>query len=197
MVESRQGFDAYQLYIALKLHFTSDYDFIKYNGKVKSATFDSYLKRKDKYHFAKVGKKYKSELKDFFISNFIHEDVWVGDMLGKECESNYKHYKKYIQSLSYSFERDCENLEALSESLDSLFLCDDSSHPIICRAVLSRTISPITYGLIESRLHFSSKLPIKEEYVWPEFKNRMLKMIPFLPYDSKKISEIMINVWQK
>ena len=197
MVDSRQGFDAYTLYLSLKLHFTSDYDWVKYNGKVKSATFDSYLKRKDKYHFAKIGKKYKGELKDFFISNFIHEDIWIGDMLGKECENNYKSYKKYIQSLTYSFRRDCEVLESSTEGLDTLFTCDNNTHPVICRSVLSRTISPITYGLIESRLQFTDALPIEEEYVWPEFKTRMKKLIPFLPYDKKKVSEIMIDVWTK
>ena len=34
---SREGYDAYTLYLGIKLHFYSkDYDFVKYNGKVKS-----------------------------------------------------------------------------------------------------------------------------------------------------------------
>ena len=34
-----EAYDAYIIYIALKSHFNSDYDFNKYNGKV-SASFD-------------------------------------------------------------------------------------------------------------------------------------------------------------
>jgi len=48
---SRDGYDAYTLYLGIKFHFHTDtYDFIKYNGKVKS-DINSFLKRKDKYHF--------------------------------------------------------------------------------------------------------------------------------------------------
>ena len=45
-----------KIYHALKLHFNSDYDYTKYNGKAK-VTVDSYLKRKDKPFFAKVARK--------------------------------------------------------------------------------------------------------------------------------------------
>ena len=53
-MSSREGFDAYRLYLGIKLHFnTENYDFVKYNGKVK-ADLPSFLKRKDKFHFAKL-----------------------------------------------------------------------------------------------------------------------------------------------
>ena len=46
---SREGYDAYTLYLGIKLHFTSkDYNFIKYNGKVK-ADIKSFLKRRINY----------------------------------------------------------------------------------------------------------------------------------------------------
>ena len=48
---SREGYDAYTLYLGIKLHFYSnDYDFVKYNGKVK-ADIKSFLKRNDTYPF--------------------------------------------------------------------------------------------------------------------------------------------------
>ena len=69
-MSSREGYDAYQLYLGIKLHFYSDYDFVKYNGKVK-ADLPSFLKRNDKFHFAKLSRKYKDELKDFYISQLL------------------------------------------------------------------------------------------------------------------------------
>ena len=48
-MSSREGFDSYQLYLGVKLHFNSEsYDFIKYNGKVK-ADLPSFLKRNDRF----------------------------------------------------------------------------------------------------------------------------------------------------
>ena len=50
---SREGFDAYCLYLAINNHFnTESYDFFKYNGKVP-VKLPAFLKRNDKYHFAK------------------------------------------------------------------------------------------------------------------------------------------------
>ena len=67
---SREGFDAYQLYLGIKLHFHSkDYDFVKYNGVVK-AELPSFMKRKDKFHFGKLSRTYKHELKDFLLLTY-------------------------------------------------------------------------------------------------------------------------------
>ena len=41
------AFDAYKVYIALKSHFNSDYDFNKYHGKTR-VNLDSFLKRSDR-----------------------------------------------------------------------------------------------------------------------------------------------------
>ena len=41
-------FEAYKHYLALKLHFSSDYDYFKYNGKT-NATQQSFEKRKDRF----------------------------------------------------------------------------------------------------------------------------------------------------
>ena len=49
-----QGYNAYITYLAIKQHFTSpEYDFIKYNGKVR-ASKDSFLKRRDKFFFDSI-----------------------------------------------------------------------------------------------------------------------------------------------
>ena len=62
-----EAYDAYKIYHALKLHFTSNYDYTKYNGKANVST-DSFLKRNDRPFFGKVARKYKEDTKDFFVS---------------------------------------------------------------------------------------------------------------------------------
>ena len=69
-----QPWEAYTLFSALKLHFESDgYDAIKYNFKT-SARPNSFNKRKDRFFFAKLAKKYPTDaaLKDFLIANFVY-----------------------------------------------------------------------------------------------------------------------------
>ena len=33
--------------------------------------------RKDKFHFAKLSRKYKDELRDFFVANLVDKDYWL------------------------------------------------------------------------------------------------------------------------
>ncbi len=54
------GYEAFSIYHTLKLHFTSDYDYFKYNGKcnISPTTFEN---RRDKYHFYKLSRKYPNK----------------------------------------------------------------------------------------------------------------------------------------
>ena len=62
-------FEAYKEYIALKLHFTSDYDYFKYNGKT-NVTLHRFEERKDKYHYKRLAKKYEdSTIREYFIAS--------------------------------------------------------------------------------------------------------------------------------
>ena len=85
---SREGYDSYQLYLGIKLHFYSeDYDFVKYNGKSKVSR-DSFYKRNDRVFFVKLTRKYKSkqDIQDYLLANFlVHPKGWVG----KFDEDNY------------------------------------------------------------------------------------------------------------
>ena len=46
MIHIMDAFNAFKIYMGLKAHFNSNYDFTKYGGKTK-ASKSSYLKRKD------------------------------------------------------------------------------------------------------------------------------------------------------
>ena len=61
--------DVYMMYCAMKAHFgKGNYDFIDYKGKTK-ITRKSFYKRKDRYFFAKLSRKYdtEKEVKNYFI----------------------------------------------------------------------------------------------------------------------------------
>ena len=171
-----------------------DYDFNKYNGKV-SASFESYLKRNDKFQFAKLRKQHNGQLKDFYIANFMYKDFWVGDLFGEEAKQNYTEWKKYNQSLLYSFDKDIRYLHSLEGVLDNLFNTNDSSHPIIVSSILSKSISIGTGVLLDSLLGWSSSINIKEQYVWPELKQRIQKTKGFVAYNKDKLKTKVLEIY--
>ena len=44
------GFDVFRVYMAVKLHFTTDYNYFDYDGKV-NIKLDTFTKRNDRYFF--------------------------------------------------------------------------------------------------------------------------------------------------
>ena len=46
------GYNAYIEYLAIKKHFTSSYNYHKYNGKV-NASFETFVQRRDAFFFQK------------------------------------------------------------------------------------------------------------------------------------------------
>jgi len=112
-----EAFEAYKIYHALKLHFTSDYDYTKYHGKAK-VTVDSYLKRKDRPFFAKVARKYMTpdNTKNFFgVINFSSTSSilpHIGLLIEKDI--------LYLLSLLVKGVTICINHTGNSKSNDSL-----------------------------------------------------------------------------
>ena len=193
-VNARFGYEAYQLYLGIKLHYNSDYDFNKYNGKV-SASFESFLKRSDKFQFSKLRKQHGEQLKDYYVANFMYKDYWVGDLLGEEAKENYTEWKKYNQSLLSCFEKDIRYLYSLETKLDNLFDIGDSSHPIIVSNVLSKSISLGTAVLLDSLIGWSSRVKITEQYVWPELQRRIQKTQGFIGYNNQKLKQKVLEIY--
>ena len=102
------GYEAYKLYLAIKLHFsTEDYDFIKHNGKV-NCSLDSFTKRNDKYFFHRLSTRFKDEeLLNFYVANFSNKPKrWIGELIREDGESVYRKWQKYNESFAYNFRAD-------------------------------------------------------------------------------------------
>ena len=131
-------YDAYKCYLAMKNHFTKDnYDYIKYRGKVR-ATNQAFYKRKDRFWFEKFARqKSDKEVEDFFVANFTScsdpESLWIGEMI-KDGEGRYQDWQKKVQSLSYLFKEEAENLFS-DNKVNDVFDCS-SGHPPILKSYL-------------------------------------------------------------
>jgi len=200
MYDVAEGFDAYKTYLALKRHFTSDYDYFKYNGKVRAGV-ESFLKRNDKFFFRKLAKKYdEKELVDFFVSNFIVSDNWIGNLISQESEDNYVRFKKRRESLSYHFDTELrwlvDHCRDHDLELNKLLLVENNNHPLLLKLLLQKKISIDTIIIMDSVLnflhHWGKNL---DDIVWEEKKRLIIKYNKFLTYDPfvyrKKLKEII------
>ena len=197
-----EGFNAYKLYLAVKNHFTTSYDFFKYNGKV-NAKENSFLKRRDKFFFAKLQRKYNNDqLRDLFVSNFADgEDFWIGNVLTQKAESVYTEWKARQMKLSYIFEQDLKFLydyyNERNLDFNSLFVMENG-HPILLQCVLRNDIYVETMVIIDRVLNYSRKWnKVLDDPVWTEFKKRMDKYSPFVLFEADKGKKILKKVFVK
>jgi hypothetical protein len=192
---SREGYDAYTLYLGIKLHFHSkDYDFIKYNGKVKS-DINSFLKRKDKYHFGKLFKTHKQELQDFYIANLSLKDLWAGDLLDNECVKVYKDWKNRNQKLSYLFETEVSDL-LRKRNINKVLEVKNGQHPILLKEFMGKKISLETICIMDEIIGFTKdwEKSISETLVYPDIQNKINKYKSFISVDYKKYKEVLIDL---
>ena len=188
-------YEAYQNYLAMKLHFGGEYDFHKYNGKV-SATMESFDKRKDKYKFVRLSKKLSDpQILDYYLANFIRGKEWIGDF----DEKNWMNHKKIVQSLQYFYENDLEKLLTSSHNFDILFKCDNGNHPKLIKAYLGKKITLETLVILEKILQYRVVFDkdITENFIWPKVSRLIGKYEPFMKVSTRKYRMITLNKVQE
>ena len=192
------GYEAYELFQALKRHFTQEkFDFFKYRGHINTSK-EAFENRKDKWHFYKLSRKFgtKQELTDFLIANFLdNENIWVNNLLVEEADIRYIEYRKVMQSLAYTFENDCISLfEDCKEPNDLLVTKGD--YPILLTKALRKEIHIQTLVLLNIILGFVPmwSKTITDTIRWPNYHMKMLKIASFLPQDSVRYKLILKKV---
>ena len=189
------GFEVYKIYLAIKLHFTSknqSYDYHRHAGKT-TARLGTFTKRRDRYFFHKLSRTYSdNNIANYFISNFIsNTNLWVGDIIGKSGDENYKSWSRRIESLHYYYEQDIDyilNMITDKLSFDDIFTSKVGQHPPILKYFLSKKINIETLIILDDILKFSKRLnkSIKEKVIWPKLYDRMIRYKPFLKYNITK-----------
>lgn len=156
MYWKNNGYQAYQIYQSLKLHFTTDYDAVKYNYKtsVKQSSFD---RRRDRYFFEKLSRRFnKEELIHYFTANLIeNQKVWIGDM----SDEIYSAYVARYDKLTYMFDEDVKFLYNKGYTFDQLCSTtqDCSTNPLL-EALRAHEIRLETVVLMDILVNFLKRL---------------------------------------
>lgn len=186
-------FESYKLYNALKLHFETDYDALKYNFKT-NVSAKSFLNRKDKYFFAKIAKTYEKDLKGYYVANFKNDVSYVGEMVNESGERNYLQHRKTLESLSRVFQNDINKLSDINEvDFDGLFESNDGQHPLIITLWMQEEISLETVVILNSILGFIPRESkrISDTLIWPDIKRKIEKYTPFVNFDMDKCKNLL------
>lgn len=188
-----EAYEAYKVYLAIRNHFSIDkYDYFKYNKKV-TASHDSFLKRRDKIFFARLGKK-DDTLEDFLVANLSEKPkTWVGELLTEPSEEKYKDWKRKQESLSYVFKNEMSFIDGWNaKELNEWFDAKDDQHPNIIRMYLRSEISLETLAILNSIIQFTKQYDKKiTDPIYKEVSQRCKKYQPFLKCDLQKMKRIL------
>ena len=180
-------FDCYKTFLAMKSHFTKEtFDYQKFGNKLSRITLKSFYKRKDRFYFESMVRKYPDkDIENFFVSNFVAGSdpqlVYMATII-KSGEKTYRDWQKKIQSLSYMFKN--ETLELFDDmKIDEVFDCS-KGHPYILKNHLKGKTSLETMIICDKilgyRVNFDKKL---DDVVWKSISMKMRKYSPFLNID--------------
>lgn len=194
-------FDAFNVYLAFKLHFTTDkYDITKTRGAVKTHK-ETFLKRNDQFNFKRLAEEFKDdELPRFLIANHVDGNRWGGAFIYEEALQVYHKWKGRVQSLTKNFQNDLDAIveELIEEDVkvfDKVFVVKDEQHPILlqmyCRGDVNIETMIILDGINNYLKHWDSEL--KNDFFWKEERRKLIKYRPFLDFDVDKYRAIMYS----
>lgn len=198
MIPKVKPFDCYKSYLGLKNHFTKEkYDYHRYGGKSR-ASLESFYKRKDRYFFEKLSRqKDDSEVIEFFVSNFVTCDdpqsLWIGEIV-RNGEQNYTEWKRRLQSLTYTFKSEIENVFT-NRDFDGMFKIEGKRHPPIVKEHLAKTLSLETMVILDKIIGFKKDFDIiLDDPVWKFLSMRIDKYNSFIHIDVFKFKSILKEV---
>lgn len=187
-MEQFTGFDAFETYLAFKLHFSKDsYNFFKFNGKTK-VNFVSFQNRKDRYFFDKIAAKIKKEefIFKMLVEYLENPNFWIRDVVSASNKEKYLSWKGYIESFEYSFRADLgvirEYCILTNTKIQDVFSLKNQSHPLIFKMFLSGKIRIETFICIDMLLQISKEMNAlsANDPIWEEKFRLMKKYYPFI-----------------
>lgn len=194
MVKIMSGYDAYVAFLAVRSHFTSNYDYFKYHGKMRVSP-ETYEKAKGKFFYQKLAKRYKDEFPEFVATQFAygHPVKWVGDCEEEECVENWNIHQKHIQSMRRTFELDMRNIvDCMREkkyTVKQVFKAQDDDLPLI-EKMRRRNLTSIETCIILDRLTDYVSKNKCDNPLWDDAKVMLKKYSPFIHVELKDYANI-------
>ena len=193
------AFESYTLWLALKRHFSpGSYDFKKYNGKLKTkrSSFDRFNGKRFFYTFSS---RYKSQLKDFYVSVLCRDQNigrFVGEFLDSKYDDEYKSWIKRTSAISKTISSDFntlfEYMEEKSLNFSEILLSKTSALPAIVQMENRDIIAPETIVYLNRITGFLGHRCCHPN--WEDNKIRLQRYSTFVnisEFDMKKLTKTL------
>ena len=187
-----EAIDVYLMYCAMKAHFgKTDYDFVTYKGKTRIKR-DSFYKRKDRYFFVKISRKYKTQedIKNYFVSNFIK------DSKGYVSNFNDENYEEWKDKRANFYNQFTLEINPLVKNFNPIFNIKSDEHPMLLKEYLGKRVSLETLIVLDDLVEFSKTWnnKLSEDHIWQDIKNLMNNYKRFLTLDKNKYRIQLLNL---
>jgi hypothetical protein len=175
------GYEAYQTFQAVRLHFTSkDFDYFRYNGKTRTS-LESFETKKDKYSYHKLARMYNDhDLPYYIMCGFMEKDkTWIRDLLLEEPQERFKEWTKRQQSRMYLFKEDLCRIEEYE--FGDIIRSVEGQNPELLNLVYQNEITTDTLLILDCLLNLLEAWDkkIDDDFIWKGFHRRMKKYKPF------------------
>ena len=187
---TRDGYEVYMMYLALQRHFTTDYDYFKYNGKVRGSK-ESYQKRNDMWSFEKICKIIPENNRlDFMVANFLENpQCWVKNM-------DISHYNTYIErhkNITSIFKQD---LERIKQEGPAKVMQVTQSYPKIYDMYIKKDITLETLVILNRIFPFVDKHveQVQVPFVFPDIVKKIKNYEQFAINKIGERHELLVDV---
>lgn len=187
--------DAYKIYTALRLHFTTD------NYDIRSGITPKKPKAGVKANFKKkletLMKQYNYNQEDYIgylVANFINGNEWgIFEPAGHDI---YVEWKRIQESMTYNFTQDVQYLQEVVQVKEDLWDCS-AGHPIILKAYCGKKCRLETLVILNKLYRFSSEVDerLVLDPVWNSVSRAIHKYSPFVKIDKEKFSMITLKAF--
>lgn len=194
--------ESFELFSALKLHFNSkDYDFHKYNGKVKHK-----LKQTNKHYwfYNKLGEMSEEDCLGFILANIlVNKNLFIKDLFTREAKDEYEFWKYRVEHKYNILLKELKLIQTKNEkkfnSLKNiLFLdhdqgLDNTEKDEITSFFYKKDLTLESLVLLNSQCNFISFNDEEDtnNIVFDLLKFNLEKYSPFISCDSEKILRIL------
>ncbi len=184
-------FECYCEYLALKRHFTSNYNYHMYNGKI-NATERSFAERNDKYFFEKLAR--HRDPHGLLLSNLlINPKAWIRELAYSEkAEAVYLAWLKKKQSLGHMFSNDMKKLDP---DFNRNLKVPEYGHPPLLVQYISHEIELETFAIVVmvTQCYGYWDSAMKDDPLWESTSTLIKKYYPFLGADATKFKGLMLK----
>jgi len=186
------GFKAWKLYMAVKLHFTTNkYNVFNNNGHVKGAR-DTFYARNDRFIFEKLARKFATErdLIQYYVANFAYgnPEVVYEPSVG---ETNLMTWNKRKQSISQVFENDMHNillhLEKNHLTENHLY---EGNPPELFKLYLGGYVTVETMVILNSFNDYLARIMSQLNLLWAEECRIIDKCKGFIKFDRDRLLQV-------